>query len=166
MRQLVPKLNSTMMADIERILENKPTRPPMVSTLALRWQSMCPPGSISGGQGGTSNADSPKDVDEVSNTDTDTRENQKLPFCEIQWQKVTEFMKTRKLKSPDDKLAKKGILDEKRKLSITPEECPKGRGADLLHMTVSRKDKRKDSSPVPVWNLLQKGLGRGHEFLI
>lgn len=34
--QLVPKLNSTMMADIERILENKPTRPPMVSTLALR----------------------------------------------------------------------------------------------------------------------------------
>lgn len=39
---------------------------------------------FSGGQGGTSNADSPKDVDEVSNTDTDTRENQKLPFCEIQ----------------------------------------------------------------------------------
>lgn len=34
--QLVPKLNSNMMADIERILENKPTRPPMISTLALR----------------------------------------------------------------------------------------------------------------------------------
>lgn len=34
--QLVPKLNSNMMADIERILDNKPSRPPMVSTLALR----------------------------------------------------------------------------------------------------------------------------------
>ncbi|KAJ3655547.1 hypothetical protein Zmor_014672 [Zophobas morio] len=34
--QLVPKLNTNMVAEIERILENKPTRPPMVSTLALR----------------------------------------------------------------------------------------------------------------------------------
>ncbi|XP_022905616.1 voltage-gated potassium channel subunit beta-2 isoform X2 [Onthophagus taurus] len=34
--QLVPKLNTNVMAEIERILENKPTRPPMVSTLALR----------------------------------------------------------------------------------------------------------------------------------
>ncbi|XP_015836069.1 voltage-gated potassium channel subunit beta-2 [Tribolium castaneum] len=34
--QLVPKLNTTMIAEIERILENKPSRPPMVSTLALR----------------------------------------------------------------------------------------------------------------------------------
>lgn len=34
--QLVPKLNTNMMAEIERILENKPSRPPMVSTLALR----------------------------------------------------------------------------------------------------------------------------------
>lgn len=34
--QLVPKLNANMVAEIERILENKPSRPPMVSTLALR----------------------------------------------------------------------------------------------------------------------------------
>ncbi|XP_017773907.1 PREDICTED: voltage-gated potassium channel subunit beta-2 isoform X2 [Nicrophorus vespilloides] len=34
--QLVPKLNTNMMTEIERILENKPTRPPMISTLALR----------------------------------------------------------------------------------------------------------------------------------
>ncbi|XP_044728022.1 voltage-gated potassium channel subunit beta-2 isoform X2 [Chrysoperla carnea] len=34
--QLLPKLNTTTMAEIERILENKPSRPPMVSTLALR----------------------------------------------------------------------------------------------------------------------------------
>ncbi|XP_057333403.1 voltage-gated potassium channel subunit beta-1 isoform X2 [Microplitis mediator] len=34
--QLIPKLNSTMMNEIERILENKPSRPPMISTLALR----------------------------------------------------------------------------------------------------------------------------------
>lgn len=34
--QLIPKLNTNMMAEIERILDNKPSRPPMVSTLALR----------------------------------------------------------------------------------------------------------------------------------
>ncbi|KAF2886740.1 hypothetical protein ILUMI_19433 [Ignelater luminosus] len=34
--QLIPKLNTNLVAEIERILENKPTRPPMVSTLALR----------------------------------------------------------------------------------------------------------------------------------
>ncbi|CAG9769016.1 unnamed protein product [Ceutorhynchus assimilis] len=34
--QLIPKLNTNMVQDIEKILENKPSRPPMVSTLALR----------------------------------------------------------------------------------------------------------------------------------
>ncbi|XP_043286141.1 voltage-gated potassium channel subunit beta-2 isoform X2 [Venturia canescens] len=34
--QLIPKLNTNMMNEIERILDNKPCRPPMVSTLALR----------------------------------------------------------------------------------------------------------------------------------
>ncbi|XP_050433950.1 voltage-gated potassium channel subunit beta-2 isoform X2 [Adelges cooleyi] len=34
--QLLPKLNSTVMAELERILDNKPVRPPMVSTLAMR----------------------------------------------------------------------------------------------------------------------------------
>lgn len=34
--QLIPKLNTNLMSELERILENKPTRPPIVSTLALR----------------------------------------------------------------------------------------------------------------------------------
>ncbi|XP_011313874.1 voltage-gated potassium channel subunit beta-2 [Fopius arisanus] len=34
--QLIPKLNTNMMNEMERILDNKPCRPPMVSTLALR----------------------------------------------------------------------------------------------------------------------------------
>ncbi|XP_063223445.1 voltage-gated potassium channel subunit beta-2 [Bacillus rossius redtenbacheri] len=34
--QLVPKLNASTMSELERILDNKPARPPMVSTLALR----------------------------------------------------------------------------------------------------------------------------------
>ncbi|XP_066258770.1 voltage-gated potassium channel subunit beta-2 [Euwallacea similis] len=34
--QLIPKLNANIVQDIEKILENKPSRPPMVSTLALR----------------------------------------------------------------------------------------------------------------------------------
>ncbi|XP_054271493.1 voltage-gated potassium channel subunit beta-2-like isoform X2 [Macrosteles quadrilineatus] len=34
--QMVPKLNTNTMNELERILDNKPSRPPMVSTLALR----------------------------------------------------------------------------------------------------------------------------------
>ncbi|XP_026827020.1 voltage-gated potassium channel subunit beta-2 isoform X2 [Ooceraea biroi] len=34
--QLIPKLNANIMSEIERILDNKPSRPPMISTLALR----------------------------------------------------------------------------------------------------------------------------------
>ncbi|XP_026301967.1 voltage-gated potassium channel subunit beta-2 isoform X4 [Apis mellifera] len=34
--QLIPKLNANIMNEIERILDNKPSRPPMISTLALR----------------------------------------------------------------------------------------------------------------------------------
>ncbi|KAL5243860.1 hypothetical protein ACI65C_011270 [Semiaphis heraclei] len=34
--QLLPKLNSNVMAELERILDNKPVRPPMVSNLAMR----------------------------------------------------------------------------------------------------------------------------------
>lgn len=65
-------------------------------------------------------------------------------------------MKTRKIKSPEEKQAKKAILetDTRRKLSITPEdkECPKARDSrgEIFLMSISRKEKRKDSSPVPV----------------
>ncbi|EDV46182.2 voltage-gated potassium channel subunit beta-2 isoform X2 [Drosophila erecta] len=34
--QLLPRLSSSVMLELERILENKPVRPPMISTLALR----------------------------------------------------------------------------------------------------------------------------------
>lgn len=129
----------------------------MVSTLALRWQSICPPGSIrsdfrvvifsfivpsdlrhfSGGQGGTSNAESPKD-DEVSNTEAEAKDTQKLPFCEIQWQKVTEFVKTRKIKTPEEKT--------KVRWSYSPEEGPK-----CTTETFLSKKKDKKMSPVQVW---------------
>ena len=35
--QLVPKLSNAIMDDIDRLLSNKPSRPPMVSTLQQRW---------------------------------------------------------------------------------------------------------------------------------
>lgn len=48
----------------------------MVSTLALRWQTMCPPGGSLGGD------TSPKE-DEAMHEES---KEQKLPFCTIQWQ--------------------------------------------------------------------------------
>lgn len=74
MFQLVPKLNTNTMNELERILDNKPCRPPMVSTLALRWQTMCPPGSLAGDS-------SPKE-EELQ----EEAKEQKMPFCSIQWQ--------------------------------------------------------------------------------
>lgn len=73
--QLVPKLNTNTMNELERILDNKPCRPPMVSTLALRWQTMCPAGGSLAGDS------SPKD-EELH----EEAKEQKLPFCTIQWQ--------------------------------------------------------------------------------
>jgi len=35
--QLLPKLTNALMEEIDKILSNKPTRPPMVSTLQARW---------------------------------------------------------------------------------------------------------------------------------
>lgn len=37
--QILPQLSPTTMMEIERILDNKPQRPPIVSTLALRGQA-------------------------------------------------------------------------------------------------------------------------------
>ncbi len=36
-QQIVPKLSAAVMLDLERVLDNKPIRPPMISTLAMRW---------------------------------------------------------------------------------------------------------------------------------
>lgn len=64
------------MSELEKALENKPARAPMVSTLALRWQAAVPPGS------GTAQLlpESPKAQEEAQ------EKHQKLPFCTIQWQ--------------------------------------------------------------------------------
>jgi len=35
--QLLPKLTNAIMDDIDKVLSNKPSRPPMVSTLQQRW---------------------------------------------------------------------------------------------------------------------------------
>lgn len=34
--QIVPKLSAAVMLDLERVLDNKPVKPPMISTLAMR----------------------------------------------------------------------------------------------------------------------------------
>lgn len=74
------------MLELERILENKPIRPPAISTLALRWQSAGPPGPPSS-IGGPCGADTPKE-EEVS-IGEEPKEASKQGFCEIQWQKET-----------------------------------------------------------------------------
>lgn len=61
------------MAELERILDNKPVRPPMVSTLAMRWQTVCPPGVL----GGTGMSDGMKD-------DEFDMKERKVPFCVLQ----------------------------------------------------------------------------------
>lgn len=75
------------MSEIERILDNKPSRPPMISTLALRWQSMCPHSS---GGGSLEEAGSPKSEGGNSQDQEQTKEvtSNKLPFCEIQWNRT------------------------------------------------------------------------------
>ena len=85
--QLIPKLNANIMNEIERILDNKPSRPPMISTLALRWQSICPHGS---GGGSLEDGGSPKSEGANSQDQEQTKElTGKLPFCEIQWSHIS-----------------------------------------------------------------------------
>uniref|UniRef100_A0A182NNS3 NADP-dependent oxidoreductase domain-containing protein n=1 Tax=Anopheles dirus TaxID=7168 RepID=A0A182NNS3_9DIPT len=67
--QLLPRLSTGVMLEIERILENKPVRPPPISTLALR-ESGVPCG-----------AESPKEED--ISMGEEQKESQKISFCEI-----------------------------------------------------------------------------------
>lgn len=78
--QLVPRLSIGVMLEIERILDNKPVRPPMISTLAMRWQSQNPTNE------GIRGLESMKDDNEVAQ---DEKEDAKQGFCEIQWQERT-----------------------------------------------------------------------------
>uniref|UniRef100_A0A182XH91 NADP-dependent oxidoreductase domain-containing protein n=1 Tax=Anopheles quadriannulatus TaxID=34691 RepID=A0A182XH91_ANOQN len=75
--QLLPRLSTGVMLEIERILENKPVRPPPISTLALR-ESGVPCG-----------AESPKEED--ISMGEEQKESQKISFCEIH---VTERSST------------------------------------------------------------------------
>ncbi|KAH1001459.1 hypothetical protein HUJ04_005477 [Dendroctonus ponderosae] len=79
---------------------------------------------IFSGQGGTSNAESPKD--DISNADTETKDSQKLPFCEIH-------------KTPDEKPIK-----EKVRWSYSPEEGPKC----TTEPFISKKKEKKAVTPV------------------
>lgn len=83
------------MLELERILENKPVRPPAISTLALRWQSACPPGPPS--STGICGAESPKE-EEIS-IGEESKEASKVGFCEIQWQTGTLDNNNKFLKS-------------------------------------------------------------------
>lgn len=73
--KLVPKLNTVIMAELETVLGNKPVRAPMVSTLALRWQTMVP------ATAGAEEELSPTKRDE---SPTESKQN-KMPFCTVQW---------------------------------------------------------------------------------
>lgn len=100
----------------------------------------------SGNQGGTS-SDSPKG-DDTSNADSDTKDSQKLPFCEIQWRKVPEFGKTRKIKTPDERPT---IVKEKVRWSYSPDEGPKCTTETFIY---KKKEKKAAHSPVQVWKKL------------
>lgn len=73
------------MLELERILENKPIRPPAISTLALRWQSAGPTGQP--GSGNLCGVESPKE-EEIS-IGEESKEASKVGFCEIQWHSGT-----------------------------------------------------------------------------
>lgn len=103
-----------------------------------------------GASGGVSTAESPKEVDEISNAETEAKEpSQKMQFCEIQWQKVTELMKTRKSKKKLS-LSSEKSPDEK----LTPGKSPEDMPSPLGQFVTAKKifNKNSDSSPVQVWN--------------
>lgn len=63
--------------EVERILDNKPVRPPMISTLAMRWQSAAACPSAIG---------SVVMPDDVSIAEEEKDAEAKQNFCELQWQ--------------------------------------------------------------------------------
>lgn len=79
----MPKLSAAVMLDLERVLDNKPVRPPMISTLAMRWQY--PPGA----DAEIIVAEPGIGLDELAVTATNTRtakkssKNDLLSFCTV-----------------------------------------------------------------------------------
>lgn len=144
------------MLELERILENKPIRPPMISTLALRWQSACPQGPPSlSGVGGVCGAtgvhqgimDTPKDEEfssAIGGTDADSKDASKASFCNIQWQK--ESLDTNnKLKK--QKKQQQQFVD----VSQQSQQQPKKNSISSINNNENINDNfRLDSSLIPI----------------
>lgn len=134
------------MLEIERILDNKPVRPALISTLALRWQSGGPysqgPPSVTSGMGLSGVViESPKE-ENVSLAGDDQKDS-KLNFCEIQWQKLNS--------GPlDSNKSKSGKKSEKSALTNTKEHIRDYKSID------SSAVNRDDSS-------FQRGYSFGNE---
>lgn len=81
--QIVPQLTPTVMIEIERLLSNKPQRPPMVSTLAMRnQQNNTVRVDMTGAS--TSAAGSPKPEDGAVDGEASTPAKETGRFCDIQ----------------------------------------------------------------------------------
>lgn len=131
--QLLPRLSSGVMLELERILENKPVRPPAISTLALRWQSACPPGQPNAGA--LCGAESPKE-EEIS-IGEESKEASKVGFCEIQWPKETLDTTNKFSKSSTKRTDSLTIRDTQNKNSST---------SNLISNNSSRPDNSSTSS--------------------
>ncbi|CAF4753104.1 unnamed protein product [Pieris macdunnoughi] len=65
--QIVPQLSPAVILDIEKILANKPQRPPMISTLTMRNQQNARPDAVDG-------TETPKEDDVEANVSTPEKE--------------------------------------------------------------------------------------------
>ncbi|XP_023953926.1 voltage-gated potassium channel subunit beta-2 isoform X4 [Bicyclus anynana] len=81
--QIVPQLTHTVMADIERLLSNKPQRPPMVSTLAMRNQQNTNTVRVDMTGASTSGAGTPKPEPEADADASPAKESGR-GFCQLQ----------------------------------------------------------------------------------
>ncbi|XP_046977413.1 voltage-gated potassium channel subunit beta-2 isoform X7 [Vanessa cardui] len=83
--QIVPQLTPVVMIEIERLLSNKPQRPPMVSTLAMRNQQNSATVRVDLTGASTSGAGSPKPDAEGAEVEITTPAKESgRGFCEIQ----------------------------------------------------------------------------------
>ncbi|XP_022832822.1 voltage-gated potassium channel subunit beta-1 [Spodoptera litura] len=83
--QIVPQLTPIMMIEIERLLANKPQRPPMVSTLAMRNQQNNNTVRVDMTGATTSGTGSPKPEGDVVDAEASTPSKEPgRGFCEIQ----------------------------------------------------------------------------------
>lgn len=130
MLQLLPRLSAAVMLELERILDNKPVRPPMISTLMMRWQSAGPPNPelMPNSSSGNFNSSGPvvavapngNNAEEVSVGEADKEPTAEGKFCEIQWPESATSLN--KLDSSpitkNQNQTKEGGVKEKRNCSL------------------------------------------------